>query len=108
MLVSVGNGPRFGGGMLVCPDALLDDELLDITWLGEISIPRFLGVFPRVYKGTHVNHPAVQTMRGQVMEIDAPGQVAYADGERVGPLPVTVRVRPAALRVLEGWAQGTS
>ena len=108
MLVSVGNGPRFGGGMLVCPDALLDDDQLDITWLGEISIPRFLGVFPRVYKGTHVTHPAVRTLRGRVMEIEAQGQVAYADGERIGPLPVSVSVRPRDLRVVDGWAQVTS
>jgi diacylglycerol kinase (ATP) len=103
MLVSVGNGPRFGGGMLVCPDARLDDGELDITWLGAISIPAFLAVFPRVYKGTHVDHPAVEVLRGRAMTIEAPGQVAYADGERIGPLPISVSVRPGALRVLEGW-----
>ena len=107
MLVSVGNGPRFGGGMLVCPTASIDDGELDITWLGAISIPAFLGVFPRVYKGTHVDHPAVEVLRGRSLEIEAPGQVAYADGERIGPLPVSVEVRPAALRVLAGWEQGT-
>ncbi|MBI1350854.1 MAG: sphingosine kinase [Actinomycetales bacterium] len=108
MLVSVGNGPRFGGGMLVCPDARLDDGELDLTWLGAISIPAFLGVFPRVFKGTHVTHPAVRVLRGCVLEIDAPGQVAYADGERIGPLPIAVSVRPGALQVLEGWAGPTS
>jgi diacylglycerol kinase (ATP) len=38
--------------------------------------------------------------RGRTVEIDADGVVAYADGERVGSLPVTVDVVPAALRVL--------
>ncbi len=108
MLVSVGNGPRFGGGMQVCPDARMDDGLLDVTWLGAISIPAFLGVFPRVYRGTHVDHPAVRVLRGRSLQIDAPGQVAYADGERIGPLPVTVDVRPGALRVLEGWTPDRS
>ena len=102
LLVSVGNGPRYGGGMLVCPAALLDDGLLDVTWLGAISTPRFLGVFPSVYRGDHVRHPAVRTLRARTLVIDAPGQVAYADGERVGPLPVRVEVVSGAVRVLGG------
>lgn len=102
MLVSVGNGPRFGGGMLICPDAQSDDGLLDVTWLGAIATTAFLRVFPSVYRGTHVRHPAVTTYRGRDLHIDAPGQVAYADGERIGPLPVSITCRPRALRVLAG------
>lgn len=100
MLVSVGNGPRYGGGMQICPAARPDDGILDVTWLGRLSTPTLLRLFPRVYRGTHVEHPAVSTFRGRVISIDAPGQIAYADGERIGPLPVEVRVRPSALRVL--------
>ena len=100
MLVSVGNGPRFGGGMMVCPTARMDDGLLDVTWLGAISTPQFLRVFPSVYRGEHVRHPAVRVLRARHLHIDAPGQVAYADGERIGPLPVEVRALTAALLVL--------
>lgn len=100
MLVTVGNSPRFGGGMLVCPDACMDDGLLDVTWLEEISKTAFLRLFPRVYRGTHVRHPSVRTYRARHLEIEAPGQIAYADGERVGPLPVSIRVDPLSLRVL--------
>ena len=102
MLVSVGNGPQYGGGMRVCPDARLDDGLLDVTWLGAVSKVTFLRVFPSVFSGTHVSHPAVTTYRARSITIDAPGQIAYADGERIGPLPVSIDVRPAALRVLSG------
>ena len=45
MLVAVGNGSSYGGGMRVCPDARLDDGLLDVTVLGPISK---LGVPPGV------------------------------------------------------------
>jgi diacylglycerol kinase (ATP) len=100
MLVSVGNGSRYGGGMRVCPAALPDDGLLDVTWLGAVSKATFLRVFPSVFRGTHVDHPAVRTYRGRSLRIAADGQVAYADGERIGPLPVEIEVRPAALRVL--------
>ncbi len=100
MLVSVGNGPRYGGGMRVCPAADLTDGLLDVTWVSRLSRPGLLRVFPGVYRGTHVRHPAVRTMRARTLHIQAPGQVAYADGERIGPLPVDVDVVPAGLRVL--------
>ncbi len=102
MLVSVGNGSRYGGGMLICPQAVPDDGLLDLTWLGSLSKASLLRLFPRVYRGTHVDHPAVRTFRGRSLTIDAPGQIAYADGERIGPLPVQVEIRPGSLRVLSG------
>lgn len=101
MLVTVGNGPAFGGGMKVCPDAVMDDGLLDLTWLSEVGVLEFLRVFPRVYSGTHLSHPAVRTLRAQTLAIDAPGQVAYADGERLGPLPVSISILPRSFSVLD-------
>jgi diacylglycerol kinase (ATP) len=97
MLVAVGNGVSYGGGMQVCPAAVPDDGLLSVTFLGEVSKPTFLKVFPRVFNGSHVTHPAVSEISGRHIRIDAPGQVAYADGERVGLLPVQVEVRPGTL-----------
>ena len=102
MLVAVGNGSTYGGGMRVCPDAVTDDGLLDVTWVGAVSKPTFLKVLPTVFSGRHVLHPAVRTFRGRRLAISAPGQIAYADGERVGPLPVVVETRVDALRVLSG------
>jgi len=99
MLVAVGNGPSYGGGMRVCPDALLDDGLLDVTVLGPISKLEFLRVFPTVYKGTHVDHPAVTVRRAHQVSIASPGVTAYADGERVSVLPVHIEAVPGALRV---------
>lgn len=100
MLVAVGNGGRYGGGMRVCPDATPDDGVLDVTWLSAVSRPRFVRSFPSVYRGTHVRQPYVRTFRGATIRIEASGQVAYADGELVGPLPVTIEVRAGALRIL--------
>ncbi len=100
MLVAVGNGTSYGGGMRVCPGALMDDGLLSLIFLDEVSTPRFLRVFPRVFKGTHVEIPEVHEHVARTVRLDAPGQVAYADGERIGPLPVEVRVVPAAVSLL--------
>lgn len=100
MLVAVGNGRSYGGGMKVCPGALMDDGLLSVTFLDELSTPTFLRVFPTVYKGTHVERPEVHEHAASTVTLDAPGQVAYADGERIGPLPVEIRVVPAAVSLL--------
>jgi diacylglycerol kinase (ATP) len=104
MLVAVGNGPSYGGGMRVCPDARLDDGLLDVTVLGPISKPEFLRVFPTVYKGTHVHHRAVTVRQAAEVRLTSPDVTAYADGERVCVLPVHVEAVPAALRVFTALA----
>ena len=100
MLVAVGNGASYGGGMLVCPDAQPDDGLLDVTWLGGVPTRTFLRVFPSVFTGRHVDSPYVATGRARRIVLDAPGQFAYADGERVGALPIEVHAVPGALRVV--------
>lgn len=99
MLVAVGNGISYGGGMKVCPDARLDDGLLEVTWVREVPRRTFLTVFPRVFKGTHTGHPSVRTERGEKVRIAGAGPIAYADGERIGPLPLDVTVSAGALRV---------
>jgi diacylglycerol kinase (ATP) len=100
MLVAVGNGRSYGGGMQVLPDAELDDGELDVLILHEIGTVEFLKVFPRVFKGTHVSHPAVEVLRGRQVTLEAEGIVAYADGERFGTLPLTLEVVPGAVTVM--------
>ncbi|HEX6338459.1 MAG TPA: diacylglycerol kinase [Jiangellaceae bacterium] len=99
MLVTIGNAASYGGGMKVTPDALLDDELLDVLVVKPISKLRFLTVFPKVYSGTHVRLPYVEVRRARRVHIEADSIVAYVDGERLGPLPQTFEAVPAALRV---------
>ncbi|MFB4294088.1 diacylglycerol kinase family protein [Nonomuraea sp. ATR24] len=100
MMVAVGNTSSYGAGMRICPDARPDDGLLDVVMVGAVGKGEFLRVFPRVYRGTHVAHPAVTVWRARSVTLEAAGVVAYADGERIGPAPVTCEVRPGALNVL--------
>ncbi|HOF62970.1 MAG TPA: diacylglycerol kinase family protein [Dermatophilaceae bacterium] len=100
MLVAVGNGPDFGGGMKVCPDAKVDDGLLDVLILHRVSRGEFLSVFPRVFTGGHVRHPKVQILRGTRVLLDSPGIRSQADGEDFLPLPITVEAVPGALTIL--------
>jgi diacylglycerol kinase (ATP) len=55
-------------------------------------------VFPRVFKGTHVDHRAVTTLRGRVVVVSGEADI-WADGERLGPLPVTLEAIPNALLI---------
>ncbi len=100
VLVAVANNISFGGGMKVTPDAQLDDGLLDVFVVQPLSRTAFLRIFPRVFKGTHVTDARVSIVRARHIRVDADRVVAYADGERVGSLPVAVEVRPGALRIL--------
>ncbi|MGW5342412.1 diacylglycerol kinase [Streptomyces sp. NPDC004050] len=99
-LVAVGNGSSYGGGMRICADAVPDDGLFDVVVVGDCSRTTLLTVFPQVYKGTHLDHPKVTVHRAAKVTLEAAGLTAYADGERVGPLPVTAECVPAAARIL--------
>ncbi|MFI5668872.1 diacylglycerol kinase [Streptomyces sp. NPDC051704] len=99
-LVAVGNGSSYGGGMRICADAVPDDGLFDVTVVGDCSRTTLLKVFPQVYKGTHLSHPKVTVHRAAKITLEAAGITAYADGEPLGPLPVTADCVPGALRLL--------
>lgn len=99
-LVTVANGPSYGGGMNVCPDANLTDGLFDVMVLGKVSRIELLKVFPKVYTGRHVGHPAVSFYRCQKIEIIGSGS-SFADGEPMSALPLSAECVPNALKV---WA----
>ena len=97
---AIGNTRSYGGGMLVCPGADPTDGLLDITVVRAMPRRRVLRFFPTIFKGTHVEQDEVETYRTASVRVESPGILAYADGEYVAPLPVTVSVVPHALRIL--------
>jgi diacylglycerol kinase (ATP) len=86
--------------MRICPGARLDDGLLDVTLVLPLPTVRFLRLFPSVYRGEHIHSPSVRTARARSVTLRAPGMTAYADGEPVGSLPVTVEAVPQGLTVL--------
>jgi diacylglycerol kinase (ATP) len=100
MLVSVANNSSLGGGMRIVPDADLSDGRLELFVVARMSRLRFLRMFPKVFRGEHTGLPEVSIVPVSSVRIEADDTVAYADGERIGPLPVEVTVVPGALRVL--------
>ena len=103
MLVVVGSGCSYGGGMRVLPNASIVDGVLDVCIVEALSKAAFLRAFPMVYTGRHTSHPKVRMLRATSVTIEANrGIQVYADGERVGPVPASFEMMPGALPVVVG------
>jgi diacylglycerol kinase (ATP) len=112
VLVAVGNTASYGGGMRICPAADPTDGLLDLVVAGRLNRTTLVRIKPRIYRGTHVRHPLVNTYRAREIRLAVDGAgdrgiTGYADGERTYPLPVTVTCVPDALRLLALPGAGT-
>jgi diacylglycerol kinase (ATP) len=99
-LAAFGNTRSYGGGMLICPNADHADGRLDITMVHSASRTKLVRLLPTVFKGTHVDLDEVSTARAKSVWVDCPGINAYADGDFVASLPVTVSAVPGALQIL--------
>lgn len=103
MMVAIANGVSYGGGMRVAPTATLDSGQLEVCVVGEVSKLEFLRAFPRVFRGTHVTHPAVTMLSGREVRLAADRPLRLiGDGEWFGELPATVTVDPRSLSVVVG------
>jgi diacylglycerol kinase (ATP) len=99
MMVSVGNGPSFGGGLRIAEGALLDDGMLDVVVIKPMSRGSLVRTYPKLFKGTHTSHPQYEHHLVRKLTVASPGITTYADGERFGDLPLTVECAPGALMV---------
>jgi YegS/Rv2252/BmrU family lipid kinase len=99
VLAAAANGRYFGGGMHIGPGAKPDDGALYVVVVGYMSKPRLIANFPSIYRGTHLDHPAVSVHRGRRIDADGvPGEVWLdIDGEPLGTLPATIELLPSAI-----------
>lgn len=104
MLCAVANAPAFGGGMLIVPSADLLDGKLELFIVHKISRLELIKIFPKVYSGQHIDHPAVEIIRADSVKIESGNMPVYSDGEAVGHSPLEARVHPAKLRVVGAHA----
>ncbi|NHJ48575.1 MAG: diacylglycerol kinase family lipid kinase [Asgard group archaeon] len=111
----VGNGQMIGAGMLVTPDAIIDDGLLDIMVVGNTRFIETLTTSAKLGKGTHLSHPKVNVYRGKTVTIHNESKkkiFGHAMGEYVGELPIRFACLHKKLKILkmsdeilerEGW-----
>jgi YegS/Rv2252/BmrU family lipid kinase len=103
MNVVVGNGQFHGAGMWVCPGALIDDGLLDVTIIRHLTLPRIVRNFPVLYNGSIYSHPEVESYRVRHLTAESGEPVLIEiDGEPLGRLPIEISVLPRAIRVSNG------
>jgi len=99
--VVVANGGYLGGGMHIVPGAELCDSLLDVAIVGDMGKFELLKELPKVYKGTHVNHPKFKMKKAAHATIESPEtMLVYADGELLGECPAAFRIVPKALSLV--------
>ncbi len=102
VLAAAANGSCFGGGMQIAPDARIDDGLLDMVLITDLSKPRLLANLPSLYRGTHLSHPFTIHRRGKRLDAEALGDPVWldVDGEPLGTLPASIEVVPESVTLL--------
>ncbi|HEX3617304.1 MAG TPA: diacylglycerol kinase family protein [Solirubrobacteraceae bacterium] len=99
--VAVANAGMQGGGMRLAPEASLHDGAFDVVMIADLPKHRFLRLLPTVFSGSHVAQHEVTILRGSQVELSADRAFTiYADGDPLAVLPATLRVLPAAVRVM--------
>jgi YegS/Rv2252/BmrU family lipid kinase len=99
--VAAANSGAYGGGMVLAPDASVEDGLLDVVMIGTVPKLRFLRLLPTVFEGRHVQQPNVEVAKGREIAISADRPFTmYADGDPIAELPVTLRALPGAIRTM--------
>ena len=100
MLVALGLGRYFGGGMMITPAASPQAGHFHVVLAQKLSRLELLGLLPGLYFGKHLDHPRVTAAyAGQItLNADPPAYVE-AEGELEGTTPIEVAIRPRALRI---------
>lgn len=93
------NSRYTGGEMLMAPKAKIDDGLMDIIVAGKISRISLLKTLPKLFKGTHIEHPAVRYFKAKEAKIfTTPSKLMLPDGEIFGKTPATFKIHPGLVR----------
>jgi len=98
--IGIGNGRYHGGGMHVCPKALLDDGELEVTVIEALSSYELIRDIKVLYSENLYVHPRTHHLRGKRIAARSAETVSIeVDGEPLGALPLELTVVPAAIRV---------
>lgn len=100
LLAATGNTTTYGGGMRILPQARPDDGLLDVCHVRMLPPLAVLRLFPTVFWGGHVTHPAVTIVRTRRLTVETPEPVwLFADGEPISQTPAEISLAERALTV---------
>jgi YegS/Rv2252/BmrU family lipid kinase len=100
---AIANGRYFGGGMMVAPEARLEDGLFHVTIWSGFGLRDFVLKSSLMYDGTHVGLAGTSTRTAKTVRLLPAGEEPVGlevDGERIGRLPATFTVLPGALHLV--------
>ncbi len=99
--VVVANGRYLADGMQMAPHASLDDGLLDVVIIGDVTKAELLKIRPTLYNGSHIRHPKIREKKTTTITIESDEQfLVEADGNILGEGPASFSVIPSALTVV--------
>jgi len=100
LFVAFANGPYYGGGMQICPNAETDDGWLDVCLVGDLSRLAALKELPGIYQAKHLKNPKVEIVQARTVRIEGDASTrVHLDGEPFGKVPVEVTLLPGAVSV---------
>jgi diacylglycerol kinase (ATP) len=100
LVVAVLNTPSYGAGVRLAPQARLDDGILNLSILEELSPLEILRVLPRLAIKGELETKRLHRYEVTQIRIETERPCALqADGEIIGQTPVEIRVVPQAIRV---------
>ena len=97
--VEICNSRYTGGNMLMAPEAQIDDGLFDAVVLAPLSRLSLISTFPKIFKGTHSENPAVQFIQAKSAKVyTQPQKILLPDGEIFGITPTEINILPGLVR----------
>ncbi len=100
LLAATANAPFYGSGIKIAPDAIVDDGVLDVCIVADVSRWTVLRMFLSAYSGAHVGHSAVRVVQTRTLQIESDDSLwIFADGEPMCEVPAKIEVVPGALKV---------
>jgi diacylglycerol kinase (ATP) len=101
MLCAVANAQTYGGGMKVSPHSVVNDGLLEVILVGEVSRFEFLKTFPKVFSGSHLSHPAISTYQGRRIKITSEKELAVGlDGDVIHRSEIEIIIDPLSVPII--------
>ncbi len=99
--ISINNSKFTGGKMMMAPGADTGDGRLDVIRVGAMGRGSLLATFPKIFKGTHLRHPAVSALQAKEVDFQLDGDLdVMIDGEMLRIQPTHLEVVPEAVNVI--------
>lgn len=102
LMLAVCNGHTFAHGLIINPDAKIDDGWLSISLLGNVSFKDYVLNLSNLKKGRHIHHPEIFyfSTKEVTIKLSEPTYFTEMDGEIFGKGDVNFRVIPNVIKII--------